>query len=112
MHDETDDTQRVFAALADPTRRRLLAELAATSPKTASQLAQAYPITRQGVLKHLTVLEAAGLVTVAQAGREMRYSLQTEPLGELAAWIGTINAQWDARLLRLKALLEGEAPDA
>ena len=60
--------QLIFAALADPMRRNLLVKLAETSPKTATQFAQEYPITRQGILKHLTVLEAAGLVAVHQEG--------------------------------------------
>ena len=73
--------QPIFAALADPMRRKLLVNLAQSSPKTATVLAQEYPITRQGILKHLDVLEHAGLVTVYQQGREKRYSLTPEPLG-------------------------------
>jgi DNA-binding transcriptional ArsR family regulator len=100
--------QPIFAALADPVRRSLLVHLAEGSPKTATQLAQEYPITRQGILKHLTILEAAGLVAVHQAGREKRYTLTPEPLGELEQWIKDISATWDARLLRLKIWLEQE----
>jgi DNA-binding transcriptional ArsR family regulator len=96
----------VFAALADPMRRQLLVHLAENSPKTATQLAADYPITRQGVLKHLQILEAAGLVAVHQAGREKRYTLTPEPLSELDQWIKDIGAKWDARLLRLKIFLE------
>jgi len=98
----------VFAALADPTRRSLLADLADNSPRTATQLAEEYPITRQGVLKHLRVLEEAGLVSVYQEGREKRYILTPEPLGELEFWIKEISAKWDQRLLRLKAFIENE----
>src|SRR5918997_4932430 len=98
--------QRIFAALADPMRRNLLAYLAVHSPKTATELAQEYPITRQGILKHLTVLESVGLVAVHQAGREKRYTLTPEPLNELEQWIDDIGAKWDERLLRLKAWLE------
>jgi len=100
--------QLIFAALADPMRRKLLVKLAGTSPKTATQLAQEYPMTRQGILKHLTVLEAAGLVAVHQEGREKRYILTPEPLNELEQWINDISAIWDERLLRLKMLLEQE----
>jgi DNA-binding transcriptional ArsR family regulator len=96
----------VFAALADPMRRKLLLNLAESSPKTATQLAKEYPITRQGILKHLHILEEAGLVTVYQKGREKRYALTPEPLMELDQWIKEINAKWDERLLRLKAYLE------
>lgn len=108
VNDQEQQQQQVFAALADATRRSLLAHLAAESPKTATQLAQAYPITRQAVLKHLTVLERAGLVRVQQAGRDMRYTLAPEPLGELGAWVDALNATWDERLQRLKRLVEDE----
>ena len=96
----------VFAALADPTRRSLLTNLAEHSPRTATQLAREYSITRQGILKHLAILEAAGLVATQQQGREKRYTLTPEPLGELEQWIEELGAIWGARLLRLKALVE------
>jgi DNA-binding transcriptional ArsR family regulator len=101
----------VFAALADPMRRQLLSHLAEHSPKTATQLAVDYPITRQGILKHLHILEDAGLVAVHQQGREKRYTLTPEPLGELEQWIKEIDAKWDERLLRLKMFLENEQAD-
>jgi DNA-binding transcriptional ArsR family regulator len=101
--------QPIFAALADPVRRQLLANLAENSPKTATQFAGEYsPMTRQNLLKHLNVLEKAGLVTVHQKGREKRYTLRPEPLTELETWIQEISAKWDARLLRLKAFVENE----
>ena len=98
----------IFAALADPTRRKLLVSLAENSPKTATQLAEEYPITRQGILKHLHILEDAGLVAVYQQGREKRYTLTPEPLSEIDQWIKDISHRWDERLLRLKTLLENE----
>jgi DNA-binding transcriptional ArsR family regulator len=101
----------IFAALADPMRRSLLANLAEYSPRTATQLAEEYPITRQGILKHLHVLEEAGLVTVYQEGREKRYLLTPQPLGELEQWIKEISAKWDQRLLRLKVFVESEEPE-
>ena len=104
--------QSLFAALADPMRRNLLVNLAEHSPRTATQLAQEYPITRQGILKHLTILEEAGLVAVHQAGREKRYTLRPEPLEELEQWIAGISAKWDERLLRLKTWLENEQTDS
>ena len=99
----------VFAALADPMRRQLLTHLAENSPRTATQLAADYPITRQGILKHLHILEGAGLVAVHQSGREKRYTLTPEPLGELEQWIKDVGAKWDQRLLRLKTFIEHEA---
>ncbi|MBX3066209.1 MAG: winged helix-turn-helix transcriptional regulator [Anaerolineae bacterium] len=98
----------VFAALADPVRRSLLINLAEHSPRTATQLAQDYPITRQGILKHLNILEEAGLVAVQQQGREKRYTLTPEPLTEMDRWIKDLSAKWDQRLGRLKKFLEDE----
>ena len=98
----------IFHALADPMRRNLLVNLAENSPKTATQLAGEYPITRQGILKHLNILEDAGLVAVHQIGREKRYALTPEPLNELEQWLKQLNAKWDERLLRLKHLVEDE----
>jgi DNA-binding transcriptional ArsR family regulator len=102
---------QVFAALADPMRRRLLVNLAKNSPRTATQLAEEYPMTRQGILKHLDILEGAGLVAVHQQGREKRYTLTPEPLTELEQWIKDLGAIWDERLLRLKTLLENESDE-
>jgi DNA-binding transcriptional ArsR family regulator len=103
-----DEQQPIFTALADPMRRQLLMNLAENSPRTATQLAEIFPITRQGVLKHLNILEAAGLVAVRQQGREKRYRLTPERLSELEQWIAEIEAKWDARLLRLKSFIEDE----
>jgi len=100
--------QPIFAALADPMRRRLLVNLAENSAKTATQLAKEYPITRQGILKHLDILEEAGLVAVSQHGRDKRYTLTPAPLNELDQWIRELSAKWDERLLRLKTMLENE----
>ena len=98
----------VFTALADPTRRQLLTNLAQHSPRTATQLATQYAITRQGILKHLRVLEGAGLVVVRQQGREKRYTLTPEPLAEVNRWTQALNALWERRLHRLKIMLERE----
>ena len=89
----------------------LLVNLAEHSPRIATQLAHEYPITRQGILKHLTILEDAGPVAVNQAGREKRYTLTPEPLEELEQWIEDSGAKWDERLLRLKTWLEHEQTD-
>lgn len=99
---------RLFAALADSTRRQLLTTLAESSPRTATQLAQVFPITRQGILKHLDVLAEAGLVQVRPKGREKRYSLRPEPLHNVSDWIVALGAKWDERLMRLKELVESD----
>jgi DNA-binding transcriptional ArsR family regulator len=106
--EEAESQDRVFSALADPTRRRLLITLAESSPKTATQLAHDFPISRQGILKHLDQLAEAGLVQTYQQGREKRYSLAPEPLTGVSDWIDALSAKWDERLLRLKAFIESE----
>ena len=99
---------RVFTALADATRRRLLTRLAQSSPKTATQLAREFPITRQGIMKHLDLLAHAGLVQVQTKGREKRYVFNPESLQAASSWIETIDKQWDERLQRLKSLVEDD----
>jgi DNA-binding transcriptional ArsR family regulator len=100
--------ERVFSALADSTRRELLITLARNSPKTATQLAHEFPITRQGIVKHLDLLAEAGLVRSQHLGRETRYSLTPEPLNSVNEWVERIGALWDARLQRLKDFIEND----
>jgi DNA-binding transcriptional ArsR family regulator len=100
--------QAVFLALADPTRRALIARLSQVEAETASNLARRFPITRQAISKHFAVLEEAGLVTSQQVGRERRYKLNPEPLGEANDWLDAISSQWDRRLDRLKDILSDE----
>jgi DNA-binding transcriptional ArsR family regulator len=92
----------VFAALADPTRRAVVGRLA-QEPLSASRLAGELPVSRQAVVKHLAALDRAGLVERSRAGRETRYRLTPEPMGEAMAWMASVGAQWDARLERLAA---------
>lgn len=103
-------TDLVFSALADSTRRELLAVLAQSSPRTATQLVGDFTITRQGILKHLDLLAQAGLVEVQPKGREKRYSLSPRPLDDVNEWIEAINAKWRERLARLKDLVESDEP--
>ena len=101
----------LFVALADPTRRQLLLDLAKDSPKTATQLAKEYPISRPGIIKHLNILEEAGLVKIHQKGRDKGYVFTPEPLNELETWLQEINTVWAGNLLRLKEMLESETPE-
>jgi len=103
-----ESDERVFSALADPTRRQLLITLAESNPKTATQLALEFPITRQGIVKHRNLLAEAGLVQVQPKGREKRYSFTPEPLHSMSEWIEAIGAKWDERLQRLKELVEDD----
>jgi len=95
----------VFAALADPTRRRVLRLLAERGPTSATVLGHELPITRQAIVKHLTVLNRAGLVTGQRTGQEVRYVLVPESLGEVSGWIAEIGARWDERLARLRQVV-------
>ena len=94
------DVDAVFTALADPTRRAVIGRLA-HEPASASALAHELPVTRQAVAKHLAALDRAGLVAARREGRELRYALNPEPMGEAMAWMASVGAQWDERLTRL-----------
>jgi DNA-binding transcriptional ArsR family regulator len=95
------DVDAVFAALADPTRRRLLDQLSAEGPMSATELARRYPVTRQAVVKHLTALTAAGLVRPDRHGREVRYGVLPEQLDGATAWLVEVGTRWDRRLAAL-----------
>ncbi len=97
----------VFFALGDPTRRELIERLSGSDTMSVSGLAAELPITRQGVAKHLGVLERAGLVEATRSGRESRYRLRPEPMSDAADWMAQVGAQWDSRLARLGELLGG-----
>ena len=84
-------------ALADGSRRTVLAILR-DHPATAGELADALPITRPGVSRHLRVLREAGLVDVRQEAQRRIYSLRTEPLVEVDAWLDDYRAVWQHRL--------------
>ena len=93
-------TDRVFAALADPNRRRLLAAVA-SSPATATELAGDLPISRQAVVKHLSALAEAGLLERERQGREVRYRMTPDPLSDAVGWMAEVGGQWDQRLAAL-----------
>lgn len=99
----------VFAALADPTRRRVVRLLVDQPTVTASALADGLPITRQAVTKHLVGLAEAGLVHAEKSGREMQYTLTPDALADAMAWMVSAGAKWDDRLDRLERELERRA---
>jgi DNA-binding transcriptional ArsR family regulator len=101
---ETVDT--VIAALADPTRRKVLDLLAAQGVATATTLAERLPVSRQAVVKHLAVLDAAGLVSGSRVGREARYTVRPAALDTTARWMASLAADWDRRLARIKRIAE------
>ena len=98
----------VFVALADPTRRHLLERLA-MGPTTATKLSVRHPLTRQAVVKHLAALADAGMVAKERRGREVRYRMRGEPLVEATAWLSTLEARWERRMMRLKRYVEEES---
>jgi DNA-binding transcriptional ArsR family regulator len=99
----------VFAALADPTRRAVLREVAERGPVTATELAERVPVTRQAIAKHLGVLADAGLVTPAKAGRENRFTAASGPLADAERWLRDAGSAWDRRLDRLEERLRHRA---
>jgi DNA-binding transcriptional ArsR family regulator len=92
----------LFAALADPTRRALLERLVHDGPRTATELARHFPMTRQAIVKHLAALADAGLATAERDGREVRYRATTEPLAQVVDWLLGSSAAWDRRAGRLR----------
>ena len=102
--------EQVFTALADPTRRAILAELAARGPATATDLANRLPITRQAIAKHLGLLADAGLVT-AEPGerRRVRYRLRSAPMQVAQQFLAALARDWDDRLGALTTLLDSES---
>ncbi|MFD5600414.1 ArsR/SmtB family transcription factor [Leucobacter sp. NPDC058333] len=98
--------ESVLVALADPTRRSVLEALATRPAASASALARELPISRQMVLKHLSVLAESGLVQSARVGREVLFQVRSAPLTEAANWMSSLATQWDARLLDLKLRAE------
>ncbi len=101
-------TDLVFKALADPTRRGLLDELFGEDGQTLSALERRLPMTRFGVMKHLRVLEEAGLVVVRRRGREKLHFLNPVPIRLIHdRWVSKYAEPWAAGLSELKTDLEG-----
>jgi DNA-binding transcriptional ArsR family regulator len=101
-----DIIEPVLAALADPTRRQVLDLIAARESVTATTIAAELPVSRQAVVKHLAILEKAGLVDGNKEGREVRYTVRSERLDDASRWMTELAAEWDARLARIKHLAE------
>lgn len=99
---------RVFRALADPTRRRILRTLGDGEMRT-SDIAARFDVSRPAVSKHLKVLVDAGLVRRRRAGREMRYAIVDGPLRDAAATVGALDAFWRERMGTLGDHLDREA---
>ncbi len=108
---DDDQLSRVFAALADPTRRQMLERLG-QGTLTVSELAEPFPISLPAVSRHLKVLEEAGLVSRDRRAQWRPSSLRGESLAEARAWMDTLLGRWDHRLDRLAAHLESRRTPA
>jgi len=96
----------VFAALGDETRLTVLSKLLGGEPQSISRLTDGTQLTRQAVSKHLRVLEDAGVVRSARAGRETLFELEAKSIDDARAYLDRIARQWDDALGRLKAFVE------
>ena len=100
---------RVFFALGDGTRLSVVQKLGAGGALSATSLSDGAKVTRQAIVKHLGVLEGAGLVTPARRGREVLYALEPQRLDEARAFLDGISAGWDRAIERLRRLVEDPA---
>jgi DNA-binding transcriptional ArsR family regulator len=95
----------VFSALGDETRLALIVKLR-TGFLSATTLSDGAPVTRQAILKHLNVLESAGLVSHEKRGREVLYALEPRRLQDATAFLERISAGWDRAIARLRVMVE------
>ena len=93
-----------FAALADPTRRAILARLA-SGDASVTELAEPFAMSQPAISKHLKVLERAGLVSAARDAQRRPRRLEAKPLGDASEWLEGYRARWEAQFQRLDALL-------
>jgi DNA-binding transcriptional ArsR family regulator len=102
----TPTLDRTFAALADPTRRALLAQLSERDSVSVSELAKPFAMSLPAVMKHLDILSDAGLITREKIGRTVSCTLRAEPMQEANDWLNRYQRFWTDRLDRLAAFLE------
>jgi|SRR5579859_6179448 len=103
----TYSPEATFQALADPTRRAVL-DLLRHGGQPAGQIAEAFPVSRPAISKHLRLLRRAHLVREHREGRHRVYQLNPEPLRAVDSWIEQYRAFWTASLTNLKAFVEAE----
>lgn len=109
-----DQLSATFSALADPTRRAILARLA-EGEATVTELARPFPVSLPAISRHLKVLERAGLITRNRSAQSRPSSLRAEPLREATAWMETYRRMWEGRMDRLDehltAIQEGRSDE-
>jgi DNA-binding transcriptional ArsR family regulator len=103
----TYSSEATFSALADPTRRAVL-DLLRKGRQPAGQIAQAFPISRPAISKHLRLLRRAHLVSEHREGRNRFYHLNPEPLRAVGSWLEQYRSFWSSSLANLKAFVEAE----
>ncbi|UTD27600.1 helix-turn-helix transcriptional regulator [Bradyrhizobium sp. WD16] len=108
VYNRAEPLDRTFAALADPSRRALLARLEANDGLSVSELAKPLPMSLPAVMKHLDVLADAGLVTRRKQGRTVTCHLNAEPMREALGWLERYARFWREQLDRLATFLEEE----
>jgi DNA-binding transcriptional ArsR family regulator len=100
---------RTFAALADPTRRALLARLDAEPQLSVSELARPFPVSLPAIMKHLDVLSDAGLIERTKSGRTVTCQLRAAPMEQAMNWLAHYERYWTEQLDRLAAFLEEDS---
>ena len=100
---------RTFAALADPTRRALLARLDEEDSLTVSELARPFPVSLPAIMKHLDVLSDAGLIQRTKTGRTVACHLSPAPMEQAMNWLARYERYWTEQLDRLAAFLEEDS---
>ena len=105
-----DNLNSVFGALADPTRRAILARLA-DGDLTVGELSAPFPVSQPAISRHLKVLESAGLISRSRRATARLSHLEAEPLRDATAWLARYQAFWDERYARLDNLLSALQAD-
>jgi DNA-binding transcriptional ArsR family regulator len=106
------DLDRTFAALVDPTRRAILARLEGEGNISVSELARPFSIKLPAVMKHLDVLDDAGLITRSKVGRTVTVALSPEPMRNAMEWLRRYERFWSGSLDRLAAYAESKEAEA
>jgi len=105
----SDGLDLTFAALADPTRRAMLARLA-SGEATVNELAEPFALSQPAISKHLKVLERAGLISRSRAAQTRPCRLEAARLQDVAQWVSSYRALWEHSFDRLDALLQSTTP--
>ena len=112
MVNNEERLNRTFAALVDPTRRTILARLERMDGAAVSELARPFPIKLPAVMKHLTVLESAGLITRSKSGRTVTVRIRAQPMREALEWLRRYEHFWSLSLDRLADFAERKEAQA